>query len=112
MQRVISKLSHSPTGRLFGILFLVLVAFPGLCAVLVYGQMWMSGSGGTGVFAAALFLPLTLYYLPVAVLIGEPYFVFGIGAGPTGFVGLIIGALFYTAIALLSARLFAKTRIN
>ncbi len=88
----------------------MLVAFPGFCAVLAYAELWVSGRAGA--FGITLFLPLSVYYLPVAVLIGEPYFVIGIGAGPTGFVGLLIGALFYTAIALLLARLFAKRDIG
>ncbi len=110
MQRVISKLSHSPMWRLFGILFLVLVAFPGFCAVLAYAELWVSER--VGAFGVTLFLPLSVYYLPVAALVGKPYFVVGIGAGPTGFVGLLIGALFYTAIALLVARLFTKRDIG
>ena len=83
-----------------------MVAIPTLLAVVAYGSMWISGHpNGLGLI---LFLPLSAYYLPPTILFGEPYFIGGIGAGPTGVVGTIIGCISYSLISLVIASIISK----
>jgi hypothetical protein len=78
---------------------LYLGVLPSVAALLAYGEYWITGQPGT--LAAVLFLPLSAYYLPPTILFGEPLFIGGIGAGPTGLAGILIGCLFYSLLSLI-----------
>ena len=83
---------------------LYLVVVPALAALLAFGEYWLTGQPGT--LAPVLFLPLSFYYLPPTILFGEPLFIGGIGAGPTGFTGLFVGCLFYSLLSLIIAMVY------
>lgn len=84
--------------RLFLVFATVLVVLPLLCIFALYMASWITGRAG-GPLAMALFIPFTFYYLPVALMFGEPFFLVGIGAGPTGPIGFVTAAFFYLTIS-------------
>lgn len=86
---------------LFLIFATVLVAIPFLLALLTYASLWTAGtsSGKALPLTMNLFIPLSYYYMPLLVIVGEPFFIGGIGIGPTGWMGVTIAAFFYLAIS-------------
>jgi hypothetical protein len=82
---------------------LYIVVIPAVAALLAYGEYWFTGQSGaltSDTLTLVLFLPLSFYYFPPTILFGEPLFIGGIGAGPTGLAGFLVGCLFYSLLSL------------
>ena len=87
--------------KIFSSVFLALVVVPAVLSLFVYdAQWWGTGITGGSVFMLP-FLPLSFYYLPHALLFGEPSFVGGTGAGPAGSGELLVAGLYYSPVSLI-----------
>ena len=85
-----------------------MVVLPAIAALLAYGEYWITGK--TGALSLVLFLPLSFYYYLPTILFGEPLFIGGIGAGPTGLGGLLVGGLFYSLVSLFITILYCTAK--
>lgn len=86
-----------PRVKIFLKIWALTVAMPwGLLA----SAMLLKTIGFGLLIGVLLFIPLSLYFLPVAVLFGEPHFTVEIGAGPNDITGAMLVVLFYSAASL------------
>lgn len=66
---------------------------------------------GLGLLIGTLiFIPLSLYFLPVAIIFGEPHFTVEIGAGPNDIIGATIVVLFYSVVSLTLTLIIGRRR--
>ena len=97
--------------KTFNKVFLVLVLIPAIAALMAFGKYWITGEADGGAISMVLFLPLSCYYLPPTIIFGEPLFIGGIGAGPTGFGGLIVGGVFYSLVSLIITMIYCAAKV-
>lgn len=96
----------SVSKRSFIYSFGALVLFPLMMTVMAYSEFWILGEPGA--FNTLLFIPLTLYYAPPALIFGDTFYITSQGVGPSGIVGILLTCVFYTLLAYLISRLFRK----
>lgn len=83
-----------------------LVMFPLVLTAMTYTEYWLLGEPGA--FNTLLFLPLSVYYSPPALIFQGSYFVTHHGVGPSGLTGIGITIIFYTLIACIISILLSK----
>ncbi len=73
-----------------------------LCAYLEH--QWI----GSSTIGMLIFLPISYYFLPPALLFGKPHFLVEIGAGPVNGVGWMLAIGFYMGVSVILTMLLSK----